>query len=83
MCSIDAFVAEDSIDREIACGAWVRSKFVKHIGGDGGGMSSENEFESLILIIRVAIAYGPVLARFVDFPHVFEILLVVLLGFFW
>ncbi len=83
MCSIDTFVAEDSIDREIACGAWVRSKFVKHIGGDGGGVRSEDEFETLILIIGVAVAYGPVLARFMDFSHVFEILLVVLLRFFW
>ena len=79
MCSVDAFVAEDAIDGEVARGTWVRSKLVKHIGGDGGGVSSEDEFERFIVIVRVAIAYGAILARFVDFFHVFEILLVVLL----
>ena len=82
MCSVDAFVAEDAIDGEVARGTWVRGKFVKHVGGDGGGVCSEDEFERFVVIVGVAVAYRAVFACFVDFFHVFEILLVVLLGLF-
>ena len=83
MCGVDAFVAEDPIDREIARGTWVRSKFMKHVGGNGGGVRSEDEFERFVVIERVAVAYGAVLARLMDLFHVLEIFVIVLLGFFW
>lgn len=82
MCSVDAFVAEDAIDGEVARGTWVRSEFVEHVGGDGGGVRSEDKFETFVFIVGVAVAYGAVFARFVDFLHVLEILLVVLFWFF-
>ena len=82
MCSVDAFIAEDAIDGEVARGTRVRGKFVKHIGGDGGGVRSENEFERFTVIVGVAVANRAVFARFVDFFHIFEILLVVLLRLF-
>lgn len=82
MCSVDAFIAEDAIDREVARRTWVRGKFVKHVGGDCSGVCSEDEFERLIVIVGVAVSYGAVLARFVDLFYVLEILLVVLLRLF-
>lgn len=83
MCSVDAFVAEDSIDGEVARGMWVRGKFMKHISGNGGGVRSEDEFERFIFVVRVAIAYRAVFARLVDLFHVSKIFLVVSVRLFW
>ena len=83
MGSVDAFVAKDAIDGEVACWMWVCGEFVKHVGGNGGGVGSKHKFERFVLIERVAVAYGAVLARLVDLFNVFEVLLVVLLRLFW
>lgn len=77
MCGVDAFVAEDAVDGEVARGMWVRSQLVKHISGDGGGVRSEDEFERFIFIVRVAIAYRAVFASLVDLFHISEVFLVV------
>ncbi len=83
MGSIDAFVAEDAIDGEVACWMWVRGEFVKHVSGNGGGVGPKHKFERFSLIERVAVAYGAVLPRLVDLFYVFEVLLVILLRLFW
>ena len=77
MGSIDTFVAEDSIDGEIPRRMWVRGKLMEHVGRNGGGVGSEDEFEGFIFSVRVAVAYRAIFARFVNLFHVFEIFVVV------
>ena len=40
---VDGFVAEDAVDGEIACGPRLGGKFVKHVGGNGGGVGAEHQ----------------------------------------
>ena len=83
MCSVDALVAEDAVDREVACGPGIGGEFMEHVGRDSRGVSAEDEFEGFVVIVGIAIAYGAILASFVDLFHVLEILLVVLLRLLW
>ena len=79
---VDAFVAEDAVDGEVARGFGGRGELVEHVGRDGGGVGSEDEFEGFVFVVRVAVAYGAVLARLVDLFDVVEVFVVVLLGLF-
>lgn len=40
-------------------------------------MGAKDEFERFVIIVGVAVAYGAIFSDFVDFFHVFEILLVI------
>ena len=50
MGGVHGFVTEDAVDGEVAGrgkASWLVSKFIKHLGGDGGGMRSEEILEGL------------------------------------
>lgn len=57
MGGVDAFVAENAVNREVAGWSGVCGKFMKHVGGDGSCVGAENETEGFVFVPRVAVSY--------------------------
>ncbi len=54
---VDGFVAEDSVDAEVAGGTGVEGEFVQHVGRDCGCVGAEDEAQGFLGGPGVAVAY--------------------------
>ena len=77
MRGVDALVAEDAVDGEVARGARVGGQAVQHVDRGGGGVGAQDEAEGFFLAPGVPVADGAEGAALVDGADVVPVFFVV------